>query len=196
MTELNANYWNNRYCDNNIPWDIGYVAPALKNKFDTIIDKKTHILIPGAGSAHEAIYLHQAGFENVWVCDWAESAFKHLKEKCPDFPAKHLLVEDFFKLDLTVDLIVEQTFFCAISPDLRAEYARKAAQLLNREGQLFGLLFSTEFSRQGPPFGGNKEQYLEIFTPHFKIILLEESKESIQPRLGNELFIHLKKKHL
>ncbi len=64
------------------------------------------------------------------VCDWAESAFSHLRKACPDFPSEHLIVGDFFKLDLQVDLILEQTFFCAISPKQRMDYAQHSANLL------------------------------------------------------------------
>ena len=193
--ERDAAYWNSRYCDQNIPWDIGGIAPALKNKIDRHLpDKNIHILIPGAGSAHEAIYLHQAGFRNVWVCDWAEDAFGHLKANCPDFPTQHLLIGDFFQLDIKVDLIVEQTFFCAINPDQRPDYVKKAAELLKKNGVLFGLLFASEFERQGPPFGGTKEIYEAHFAPYFDIQTLEITTESIKPRLGNELFIELRKK--
>ncbi|HHB52846.1 MAG TPA: SAM-dependent methyltransferase, partial [Saprospiraceae bacterium] len=175
----NATYWNNRYCEQNIPWDIGGVAPALQRKFNLLGDKNKHILIPGAGSAHEAIHLHQAGFQNVLVCDWAVDAFNHLKKQCPDFPSQNLIVNDFFDLDLKVDVIVEQTFFYAIDPSQRTAYVKKAAELLNEDGVLFGLLFASEFERQGPPFGGTKEVYEAHFSPHFEIQKLEMTTESI-----------------
>lgn len=191
---LTATYWNNRYCTNNIPWDIGYVAPIFIKKFKELsVNKDLHILIPGAGSAHEAIYLHQKGFKNVWVCDWAEEAFSNLRASCPDFPEAHLLIKDFFHLDLQVDLIVEQTFFCAIHPTQRLEYIQKAAEILTTGGKLMGLLFATEFDKNGPPYGGNEEEYFRLFSSHFDILTLEKSKESIQPRLGNELYLELKK---
>ena len=123
--QLSANYWNERYLNVNTPWDIGTISTPLQNYFDGLADKELRILIPGAGKAHEAIYLHRQGFSNVYVCDWAASAFDLLKEEVPDFPEEHLVVGDFFDLQLPIDLVVEQTFFCAIDPSLRTKYVQK-----------------------------------------------------------------------
>ena len=190
-----SDYWNSRYIENNIPWDIGSIAPILQAKLDSLSDsKELKILIPGAGLAHEAAYLHHQGFPHVFVCDWAEAAFDHIEKQCPDFPKEHLLVRDFFELDVKVDVIVEQTFFCAIPRNRRKDYAKKAASLLNNGGRLIGLLFASEFEREGPPHGGSQEEYLTYFSPYFDILVMEKSTGSIKPRMGNELYLELKKK--
>lgn len=193
MTNLNASYWEQRYLDDNTPWDIGNISPPLKHYTDKISDKSLRILIPGAGYAHEAIDLHKRGFTNVYVCDWAPSAFDKLRKQAIDFPQNHLLVEDFFKLKLEVDLILEQTFFCALKPDRREEYVLKAKDLLSVGGKLAGLLFAVEFSNEGPPFGGTKEEYLDLFTSHFKVLQMDVAPDSISPRAERELFIELQK---
>ncbi|MCG8332373.1 MAG: TPMT family class I SAM-dependent methyltransferase [Chitinophagales bacterium] len=193
MTNLNASYWEQRYLDDNTPWDIGNISPPLKHYTDGIDDKSLRILIPGAGYAHEAIDLHKRGFTNVYVCDWAPSAFDKLRKQAVDFPQNHLLVEDFFKLRLEVDLILEQTFFCALKPDRREEYVLKAKDLLSVGGKLAGLLFAVAFSNEGPPFGGTKEEYLNLFAPHFKVLQMDVALDSISPRAERELFIELQK---
>ncbi|MCB0651820.1 MAG: SAM-dependent methyltransferase [Saprospiraceae bacterium] len=187
-------FWEDKYQGQQTPWDIGYASPPLRHYVDQVSDMTQRILIPGAGHAHEAIYLHRRGFENVFVCDWAPTAFKHLDRSCPDFPSAHKLVNDFFKLELSVDLILEQTFFCAIPPSLRPDYARKASELLADGGKLAGVLFSENFTTPGPPFGGTAAEYIQYFEPYFHIRLMESSKKSIKPRLGRELFIELEKK--
>lgn len=190
----NPEFWDNRYKNNHTPWDIGYVSTPIKGYMDLVRDHQIKILIPGAGYAHEAVYLHKQGFENVFVCDWAASAFSHLRESCPDFPKEHQLISDFFKLDLKVDLIIEQTFFCAIDPMQRQDYAKKAADLLNEGGKLAGVLFADDFGDSGPPFGGSAEEYAMLFSPYFHIRTMEISRNSINPRSGRELFIELIKK--
>lgn len=190
---LSADYWNNRYLEHNTPWDIGQASPPLKKYLDNLSDKTLRILIPGAGSAYEAIYAHQQGFSNVFVCDWASTAFFNLKRQAPDFPDNHLLIEDFFKLELQVDLVLEQTFFSAIDPSQRNEYARKVIELLSSEGKLAGLLFAHPFEQQSPPFGGTKESYQRIFSPYFHILQMKISEDSVKPRAGRELFIELQK---
>lgn len=191
--KLNAAYWSEHYQSNHIPWDIGYASPPLIHFLEKVQDKNSRILIPGAGRAHEAIYLHKNGFTNVFVCDWAKEAFEYLDEQCPDFPEEHKLIGDFFQLDIKVDFIIEQTFFCAINPELRSAYAKKVADLLVDGGILAGVLFSQPFEMQGPPYGGTKEEYKTYFEPYFEILSMENSEQSIKPRYGSELFIELKR---
>lgn len=182
-------FWTTHYENMDTPWDIGAPSSPLLRFLSTIQDKDAKILIPGAGHAYEAIALHQSGYRQVYVCDWAETCFDYLKSQAPGFPAAHLLMEDFFHLHFRdFDLILEQTFFCAISPDQRSDYVQKCWDLLRPGGQITGLLFATPFEKPGPPFGGHKEEYLDLFSRHFDILEMEIAPDSIAPRRGNELF--------
>jgi SAM-dependent methyltransferase len=194
--ELDEKYWNQRYLDDQAPWDIGSVSIPLKNYFDQLSDKKLKILIPGAGNAYEAEYLIDRGFENVFVCDLADEPLKNLAERSKSIQLRQLIKADFFKLDEKLhqyDLIVEQTFFCALDPKLRAKYFKKMLQLLKPKGKLAGLLFDCEFD-VSPPFGGTKAEYLGYIGAGFEIIELEKCATSIEKRKGRELFMILQKK--
>lgn len=191
--ELNQEYWNQRYENQNTPWDLGDISPPLKGLIDDLEDRSLRILIPGAGNAHEAVYLHQKGFKQVFVCDWAEKAFNHLKSVCPTFPSSHLLIGDYFKMEGQFDLILEQTFFCALQLSKREQYVQHTSSLLKPGGMLTGLLFGVVFERPGPPFGGTEEQYKSLFSSHFTIISMETAQNSIASRQGNELFFRMKK---
>lgn len=193
MPNLTARYWEARYQGQNTPWDIGYASPPLLNYLRAHAQPNWAILIPGAGHAYEAVWLHEQGFPNVYVCDWAPAAFELLRQQAPSFPETHLLAQDFFELDLKVDLLLEQTFFCAIDPKQRPDYVQKAFQLLKPKGRLAGVLFAHPFGRPGPPFGGTKREYQALFAPPFDIQQLEIARDSIPPRLGNELFVELQK---
>jgi len=194
MPELTADYWNQRYQQENTPWDLGDVSPAIKHYMDRWTDREARILIPGAGRAYEALYLHQRGFSNVYVCDWAPEAFQYLRAQAPDFPDDHLLVGDFFALDLTIDLLIEQTFFAAIDPSRRDDYARQAATLLKPGGWLVGLLFDGEIKRPGPPFGATRETYREHFSRYFDILELDTAQHSVDARRGMEVFVRFQRK--
>lgn len=187
-------FWENRYSNNETGWDTGSVSTPLKEYFDTLSDKEIKILIPGAGNAHEAEYLHIKGFKNVYVLDIAEAPLENLRKRLPDFPKEHILKGDFFALDDSFDLIIEQTFFCAIDPKLRPDYANKMYSLLKQGGKLVGLFFDIELNKDKPPFGGNKEEYIAYFRPFFNLKKFEKAYNSIPPRAGNELFINLEKK--
>ncbi len=190
---LDEKYWSNRYKESRIKWDIGAISTPLKEYIDQLEDKTQKILIPGSGNSYEAEYLHLQGFTNVFVVDIAKEPLENLKSRVPSFPAAHLLQQDFFTLDLQFDLILEQTFFCALDINLRAKYVEKMQDLLYPNGKLVGLLFDFPLKTSGPPFGGNKKEYRKLFQPYFKLLKLEKCYNSISPRSGNELFFIFKK---
>ena len=101
---------------------------------------------------------------------------------------------DFFELSDTFDLIIEQTFFCALNPELREKYVQKMHALLKDNGKIIGLLFQFPLTEQGPPFGGSKSEYENLFKDHFTIKKLETAYNSIKPRENNELFFIFEKK--
>lgn len=194
---LDAAYWQQRYLAGQTGWDTGGITPPLHDYFRQLGPSDARrILIPGAGRAYEAEFLHRQGWPNVWVADVAAAPLHDLQQRVPDFPARHLLQADFFQLPPTppFDLIVEQTFFCALNPHQRPAYARQCARLLRPGGTLMGLLFDTEFSQSGPPFGGSKEEYRSYFAPYFDFVHFDTATNSLPPRRGRELFICLKKK--
>ena len=194
MNTNNMQYWQNRYLENSTAWDLGEVAPPLKAYFDQLKNKDIKILIPGAGNAHEAEYLHHQGFTNIFVVDWAAKAIENLQARIPSFPAEHLYVSDFFALEEKFDLIIEQTFFCALNPTLRSQYVEKMHRLLNPKGKLVGLLFQIPLNTDKPPFGGDREQYQGLFSEKFTFHTFETAHNSIQPRNENELFFIFQKK--
>lgn len=189
---LSADYWNQRYLNNASQWDLGAVSPPLKAYFDQLPNKDISILIPGAGNSYEALYLLEQGFTNITVIDIAPAVINPLKEQYKDQSAIQFIQTDFFDWHGLYDLIVEQTFFCALNPDLREKYVAKMASLLAENGKLIGLLFNREFEG-GPPFGGDLASYLTLFKKYFQIDRMAPCYNSIAPRAGTELFFILRK---
>ncbi|PNQ75467.1 SAM-dependent methyltransferase [Hanstruepera neustonica] len=191
---LSEEFWDNRYKTHDTGWDIGHVSTPLKTYIDQLQNKALKILIPGAGNAYEAEYLLRDGFQNVHVVDLSSTALSNLKARVPEFPEEQLYHTNFFDLNETFDLILEQTFFCAINPDLRMAYSEKMVELLETNGKLVGLLFNDTLNTDRPPFGGSKKEYLFYFEPYFYIDVFQECYNSIESRAGRELFIKLLKK--
>ncbi|QDH79591.1 methyltransferase domain-containing protein [Echinicola soli] len=190
---LDENYWLSRYQQNQIGWDAGEVTIPLKQYLDQFHDYGVEILIPGAGNAHEAAYAFQKGFQHVHVLDIADEPLNRFQHRYPQFPTAHLHHENFFDHRGQYDLILEQTFFCALCPNLRNDYVKKMAQLLKPDGMLVGLLFDVQFGRNEPPFGGTKEEYVNVFSNALEILKLEPCYNSIGPRRGKELFLMAKR---
>jgi len=191
-TYLDANYWQNRYENNQVGWDLGIASDPIVNYINQLTDKNLNILIPGCGNAYEAEYLFKNGFKNVFVIDLAESPLENFKNRVPEFPNSNLIQGNLFELNQTFDLIIEQTMFCAIDPKLRKAYVQKVGELLAPTGKFVGLLFNRDFIG-GPPFGGNKEEYLTYFSSCFRLTSMETCYNSIAPRSGTELFFIAKK---
>ncbi|QAA81115.1 methyltransferase domain-containing protein [Aequorivita sp. H23M31] len=191
---LDESFWSERYLSGQTGWDIGYVSTPLKEYIDQLSDTDLKILIPGAGNSYEAEYLYNKGFKNVSVIDISKIPLENLLERIPEFPKENLLHMDFFDLNETYDLILEQTFFCAQNPELRKKYVSKMHDLLRPNGKLVGVLFNIPLNNDKPPFGGNKSEYRSLFENKFIIVIMETAYNSIPQRDGNELFVKMIKK--
>ena len=188
---LDDDYWSNRYMAQQTGWDLQQVSPPLKAYIDQLEHKDSRLLIPGCGNAYEAEYLVQKGFENITILDISAILIASLKKHFMDKPIS-ILHQDFFEHEGTYDLILEQTFFCALDPSLRPAYTQKMDDLLAPGGTLAGLLFNKDFEG-GPPFGGTLQEYRRLFSEKFEIQTLEPCNNSIGPRSGSEVFFILKK---
>jgi hypothetical protein len=189
-------YWDNRFKNDDTPWDMGTVSPPLKAYADQLKDKTIKILIPGCGNSYEAEYLLQQGFTHITLIDIAPSLTRRLEEKFKDYLGRqlHIITGDFFALTGSYDLILEQTFLSALPPHLRQAYAAQVKALLRPGGRQAGILFSKNFDADGPPFGGTIEEYRLLFAPLFRIVTLEPCYNSVKPREGSECFFILQKK--
>jgi hypothetical protein len=135
-TPMDHNYWDARWEKQETGWDIGYPSPAITKYMDGIADKNTAILIQGCGNAYEAEYLLNQGFTNITLIDIAQQAVDNLKHKFSNNHEITILCEDFFEHKGTYDLILEQTFFSAIPPFRRKEYAAKMQEILFRRSMV------------------------------------------------------------
>lgn len=191
---LDQTFWENRYVLKETGWDLGEVSPPIKAYIDQLTDKNLRILIPGCGNTYEAEYLLNKGFTNITVIDISPTLIDNLKTKFKNNTNITIVLGDFFALEGVFDLIIEQTFFCALDRSLRQLYCDKMNALLSNSGKLVGLLFNREFETAGPPFGGCEEEYRQLFSEAFDIVTLSNSYNSYFKRANAELFTIFKKK--
>ncbi|MCW2118558.1 TPMT family class I SAM-dependent methyltransferase [Flavobacterium sp. 7A] len=183
---LDQKYWDTQYKTNCTGWDLGCISPPIKTIIDKLEDKNIAVLIPGCGNTYEAEYLLQQGFTNITVIDIAPTLVSMLQLKFANNDNITIVLGDFYSHQGQYDLILEQTFFCALAPHLRQHYVFIMHQLLIPNGTLSGLLFNKTFE-SGPPFGGNKKEYELLFKNAFNITSLEISCNSVLPRSESEL---------
>lgn len=187
-------FWSTRWETGETQWDAGSPTAPLAGYIESLEDRDLHILIPGCGSGYEAELLWSKGFHHVYVVDIAEIPLQRFHERNPDFPKDQLICADFFTLDKKFDLVLEQTFYCAIPPTMRDQYVAKMAEIIRPGGKLVGLLFNFPLTEEGPPFGGSEEEYRVRFAPFFELNILQPALNSIKPRLGRELWFEFTRK--
>lgn len=191
--KLNKEFWEERYQNNETGWDVGKITTPLKEYIDQIENKELKILIPGAGNGYEFDYFIDKGFKNIFVIDLAKQPLDTIIKRNPKFE-NNLFQGDFFDLKQTFDLVIEQTLFCALNPELRTKYVTKMHSILKENGKIAGLLFDFPLTEVGPPFGGSEQEYLNLFSEKFKIKTLKRAHNSIKPRKDKELFFIFEKK--
>lgn len=187
MKTLDEQYWSARYAEGKTGWDIGHASPHLIEAAHSVA-KDTRILIPGCGLGWEAEQLWKEGYSNIFICDISGKPLDAFAVRVPDFPKSQLLHTDFFSLKARFELILEQTFFCALPPGRRDDYVQKMYDLLTAGGALKGLLFDFPLTEEGPPFGGSESEYRQRFTEVFDDFTIERAQRSIAPRQGKEFY--------
>lgn len=99
---------------------------------------------------------------------------------------------DFFEFvpEKKFNLIFDYTFFCALDPSMRQQWANKMKELLHEEGELITLMFPVDNTLprdQGPPFPVSPEIYRSVLEPAgLTLVSLKPCATSIKPRLGRE----------
>lgn len=191
MKITDSAFWENKWQHGLTGWDLGAISPPIKQYIDGLTDKNLHILIPGCGNAYEAAYLLQSGFNHITLIDISPTLIESLQKVFSNEIACGKLTTlcgNFFDHQHAYDLILEQTFLCALLPEQRPQYAQHMFDLLKPNGKLIGVLFNREFEN-GPPFGGNEREYHHYFLPLFRTVKLEPCYNSAIPRMGSELFM-------
>jgi len=172
-----SDFWESRYRDHTTPWDAGKVPDALRD-YTKRIKSGSRILIPGCGSAYEAGYLAENGFD-VLAIDFSPAAVELAKKNLSRF-GDIVRLADFFEFDYgkPYEVIYERAFLCALPPRMWPQYAPRMAQLLRPGGELAGFFFFRE-TEKGPPFGTTPAALHALLDPHFDLVEDRMATDSI-----------------
>ena len=195
---FNPTFWNQKYINNDIGWDIGSPTPIFVNWSKSLKERKK-ILIPGSGRGHDALFLSKQNHD-IFANDFSKEAIKYLNIKAKELnlPIK-TICQNFFSLSSyygKMDIVLEYTFFCAINPKLRLKYIEEVSNLLKRNGLFVGILLpiNKDIKEGGPPYAVNYKRTLKDFSKYFELLECKKSELSIKPRKNNEIFVIMKKK--
>lgn len=208
--------WEGAWVKNVTPWDTATPAPAIAfmcQRHPNVLADAQRVLVPGCGSGHDAREIarrlqlqENLSAATVTGLDLSSTASKTadlLHRGDPDgaalLEAGTLRFEsgDFFTHSHSMspksgyDLVWDYTFYCALPPSMRPDWARAMGSLVRRGGgRLATLLFPVDEHEGGPPFAVDVEQArreLEEFGGFECVDLVQVPDEhSLKPRRGRE----------
>lgn len=191
--------FNDRYKKGDLPWDI------RRPDFNLVNTAKAHKLTParaldiGCGTGDNVLWLAQNGFAATGI-DISEKAIEMALEKSEqnkihaDFYAR-----DIFKDEIPgspYDFIFDRGCFHTFSSKKqRQQYARRASELLDRDGLWLTLVGSVDDGRLdvGPP----KRSALDVVTavePFFEILSLKQGRFDSNDEIPSKIWVVLMRK--
>ena len=189
-------FWCKRFGEGITPWDAGKVPDDFADFIarQSATPNTLHTLIPGCGSAWEALHLATARWP-VTALDFSPAAVARAREVLGQAvadaanpnPAVDLVCADFFTYTprRPLDLIYERAFLCALPRKLWDDWGKRVAQLLPPGGLLAGYFFLCE-QPKGPPFGILPEQLDALLGENFVRIEDVAVNDSIPVFSGRE----------
>lgn len=136
------------------------------------------VIVPGCGRGYDlTTFLRNGNAAQVVGLEISSTAVaaatKYLAETSGLVPVDAaskipVLLGDFFHFDVATvggpfDIGYDYTFFCAMHPTARADWAVAWSKLLTRGGKLVTLMFPLDPSfTQGPPWAVTPEDYSEV----------------------------------
>lgn len=172
--------WDRRYGDDDVPWDSETPDVHLRRFIEGTIRGPCRALEVGCGTGTNAIWLAELGFEVVGL-DLSPIAVERAKVRASEAKAScQLLAADIMKDPVPggpFGLIFDRGCFHVFDEaDERAQFAKRVAELLEREGVWLSLIGSTD----GPPrdTGPPRRSAAEIVAavePHFEVLDLKST---------------------
>ncbi len=191
--ELDAEQWNARWARADTPWDMRRPSPPLAHWLARgELPAGRRVFVPGCGSGHEVRLLAAAGFECVGA-DFAADAAAAARQTIAGVWGATIIEVDVLapaSVDAPFDWIFDQTFFCALHPDLRPRYAPALRRWLAPGGELWAIVLRTE-NTDRPPFDVTPEAYSELLRgAAFEIVETRALQAESHPaRRGRETLV-------
>jgi SAM-dependent methyltransferase len=155
-------WWNERYREQDVPWDTGVVPPELHELVDTGLLRPPGVALDlGCGTGTNVAFLTHLGFTAFGV-DFALLALVSARQKAREagLSANFCLgdVADLGFLDVQASFALDMGCLHSLLPEARARYADSLAQRLHSGG--IYLLYGFDFNPtpQGGPSGFDTDE--------------------------------------
>jgi hypothetical protein len=179
-------FWDERFERGFTPWDQAGVPAAFQAFAARHPDAA--VLIPGCGSAWEALWLARQG-RRVQAIDFSPAAVATARAQLGTH-ANVVDQADFFiwQPPFAPGWMYERAFLCALPKDRRTDYAQRMAALLPVGALLAGFFFLGD-TPKGPPFGIERVELDALLGPYFDLLEDEPVTDSIPVFAGRERWL-------
>jgi len=147
--------WDQRFRDDTTPWERPGLHPAFEDwRAKGAFNDLERVIVPGCGRSPELKAFAVLGKAAIGA-DLSATALDWQRENLATDNLKAELIEGdvlLWRPETPLDGIYEQTFLCAIPPQLRSEYEQTVHDWLKPGGKLFALFMQKE-EMGGPPYG-------------------------------------------
>ncbi len=192
--------WENSWQEGRTGWDAGASPPSLVELVRGGTLPGGLAVVPGCGAGYDVLTLANDGRRVVGidVAPTAGKRFDALRDEAGIDPAAaRVHVGDFFSFDPgeEVHIFWDYTFFCAIPPDMRSDWAARVDALLADDGELITLIFPTvNFGPpDGPPYKVDLDLYRAALGDRFEPSHIDETPPSHEGRAGKEFLVRWKR---
>ena len=198
MSEVSTpKFWEDIYQKKQTDWDLGEPTPVFRRLLGSGRFAPGRVIVPGAGSGHDALEFARRGFD-VTAVDFALEATRALSAQIQLGLALTVIQADIFDLphtmDGTFDYVLEYQCFCAIDPLRRPDYADLIARLLKPGGWIIQLAFPLGTYVGGPPYAVVADGIVFMFERRgFTLVQREMPTDSVPRRCGCEELLILQK---
>ncbi|SAL14558.1 thiopurine S-methyltransferase family protein [Caballeronia sordidicola] len=182
-------FWDERFDRSFMPWDQAGVPEAFQTfALEQPVTLRS-VLIPGCGSAYEALWLAQEKWQ-VKAIDFSPSAVSAARLQLGEQHADVVEQADFFAYQppFAPDWIYERAFLCALPRERWPDYATRMAALL-RPGALLAGFYFLGATAKGPPFGIERNALDALLVPHFELVEEHDVTGSISVFAGRERWL-------
>ena len=179
---MDRDFWQGLYASGDTRFDLGGPVPALLDWLAATAPAPGKAVVPGCGRGYDVNELARRGWDALGV-DLAPTAIRDARSG----GAGRFLEADFFTVPPEpCDLFFENTFYCAIAPSRRDEYARAAARWVVPGGTLLFVAFPVGAHEGGPPFAIAADELAPRFAANFTLEALTQPRPSLPRRAGRE----------
>lgn len=182
MRDEHTERWQQRYREtppDQMPWHREQPAEGLVEVVQRGLLPRGVTVDLGCGTGTDLMYLARQGYQVIGV-DIAIEALRFARQRFQQAGLHIPLIQADARFlpfrDASIDLICDSGCFHSFAPEIRPMYAQSVARVIKPGGMLFMREFHIDQPQppEGGPYRLSLEEFIEVFSPHFRFLAAGE----------------------